>query len=232
MKEFQGNAQLSRSFLSFAPVSASTAAEQAAATRERILHTAMELFLRYGIRAITMDELASRIGVSKKTIYQHFADKNTLVKATTEQHFCEEREFSVRIQRESRNPVEALIHVILHVNEKLTGIQPGLFYELRKYYPEAYASFDNFRCVDIVNLMRHNLQQGLREGYYRQDIDPDVILHYYAHLPELLLNPEAFPPTQFRTAHVYKEITLNFLHGLVTQKGRAIIQHYKADLRR
>jgi len=110
-------------------------------TKERILLKAQELFQQYGIRSVTMDEIAAQLGISKKTIYQLFADKHELVDAVAEIHFNDNRSRCLRGKKEARNAIEEVFLTVDMVQELLSEVSATVFYDLEKFHPKTFAKF-------------------------------------------------------------------------------------------
>lgn len=195
--------------------------------KERILHKAHELFHRYGIRSVSMDEIATQMGMSKKTLYQHFADKDTLVDevfATLLQH---KRQECVSLQQESENAVHEEFIGFDNMSEMLSNMHPSLLYDLEKYHPEVFTKFRSFMGDFVYRLVRTNLERGIAEGLYRPDIDVDVLARFRVATITISSHPDTFPNRKPNLAYVEEQLLDLFLHGVVTAKGQELIRQYK-----
>ncbi len=196
--------------------------------QERILLKGDELFRRYGIRSITMDDIAKQLGVSKKTIYQHFPDKDELViemtKLNIQRHFDEVEKCCGPA---SINAVAELFAVNNSVGEMIRSFNPIMFYDLQKYHPKAWLKFREFRNKYVLTKITDNIKRGIEEGLYRDDINVEILSRMRLEQVDMTFNYDVFPPTEFQFHKVMDELTFHFLHGLVNTKGLKLITQYK-----
>ena len=194
--------------------------------RERILEKANELFTRYGIKRVTMDEIALRLGISKKTIYQSFADKNELVSEIFDKHICFSRQNCMANLEKSENAV----HEVLLGSETFCSIMQtinaNVLYDLEKYHPEIFEKFIQFKNQFLHTCIYQNLKRGIAERLYRKEINIEIITRLRLANIVLAMNIELFPQHQFRFSETENEIVTHFLCGIVTEKGAAIMKKY------
>lgn len=195
--------------------------------QERILLKGDELFRRYGIRSITMDDIAKHLGVSKKTIYQHYPDKDELVievtKLNISRHF---EEVENCCGPASSDAIAEMFAVNNSVGEMIRSFNPIMFYDLQKYHPKAWLQFREFRNKYVLNKIIDNMNRGVAEGLYRTDFDINIISRMRLEQVDMTFNYEIYPPSDFQFHVVMQELTLHFLHGMVNEKGLALINHY------
>lgn len=194
--------------------------------QERIVLKAHEMFMRYGIRSISMDEISSQLGISKKTIYQFFTDKDALVDAVIDIELNDSMKDCYDYREKSENPVHEFFIAIDMVLEILKVMNPTLLFDLQKYHPAAFKKISDHKNKFLYKMIRENLDRGVEEGYYRPEINTDIIARYRIAAVFLTFNPELLPPGKHTAADLVKETTMNFLHGLVTAKGLKLIQKY------
>ena len=196
--------------------------------QERILLKGDELFRRFGIRSITMDDIAKQLGVSKKTIYQHYPDKDELVIAMTKlnisRHF---NEVEKCCGPASINAIAEMFAVNNSVGEMIRSFNPIMFYDLQKYHPKAWLSFREFRNLYVRTKIVENIRRGIEEGYYRGDVDIEILSRMRLEQVDMTFNYDIYPPTEFQFHKVMEELTFHFLYGLVNQKGYELINQYK-----
>src|SRR4051812_40500774 len=146
--------------------------------QERIVGKAHELFMRYGIRSVSMDEVANQLGMSKKTIYQFYADKDALVEDVIDielnanQVECRQRNAG------SENPVHEVFLAMDMVMGMLTTMNPALIFDLEKYHPKAFKKYSDYKNKFLYEVIRENIENGKREGLYREDIQTDVMTRF------------------------------------------------------
>ncbi|MBS1576269.1 MAG: TetR/AcrR family transcriptional regulator [Bacteroidetes bacterium] len=194
--------------------------------QERIVQKAHEMFMRYGIRSISMDEIASQLGISKKTIYHFFTDKDALVDAVINIELNESMNDCYDYREKSENPVHEIFIAIDMALEMLKVMNPTLLFDLQKYHPAAFKKISDHKNKFLYKMVRENLEKGMEEGYYRPEINTDIMARYRIAAIFLSFNPELLPPGKHSAADVIKETSMNFLHGLVTAKGLKLIQKY------
>lgn len=196
--------------------------------QERILNKGDELFRRYGIRSITMDDIAKQLGVSKKTIYQHYPDKDELVIAVTKlnisRHFDEVENCCGPAAHDA---ISELLAVNSSVGEMIRSFNPIMFYDLQKYHPKGWIEFREFRNKYVLNKIVDNMNRGIEEGLYREDINIEILSRMRLEQVDMTFNYEIYPPTDFQFGKVMEELTIHFLRGLVNENGMKLINQYK-----
>lgn len=136
-----------------------------------IVDNVSKMFLEYGIRGVTMDDIAQRLSISKKTLYTYFEDKKELVKAVVKIINCEiDKDFS-SLDKDKFTAIEELFHFHeVHIRMIQTN-NPAFIYDLKKYYPDLFSNFEKFKHEMIYNKFVSNLNRGIMEGLYRKDLD-------------------------------------------------------------
>lgn len=201
--------------------------EQEADVKDRIINGAMELIMRYGARSISMDDIARHLSVSKKTLYQHFADKDDLVLAVCRENMrCDVKIFT-EIRESSSNAIEELSKISLIMKAQMEKINPALLFDLKKFHPKAWNAWLDFKDKFIRESVMRNLKQGVEEGHFRQDINPELMAIVRIELIELLFDQMLFPREKFKLAEVQMHLFDHFVYGLVTDKGRKLYEKYK-----
>lgn len=195
--------------------------------QERILHKGDELFRRYGIRSITMDDIAKHLGVSKKTIYQHYPDKDELVLAVTKFNIIRHHTVIEQcIGSASPDAIGEMYAVNQNMGEMIRSFNPIMFYDLQKYHSKAWVEFRLFRNEFIKTKIINNMKRGISEGIYRDNFNIDILAKMRLEQVDMTFNYDIYPPTDFHFHEVMQELTLHFLHGLVNEKGLELINHY------
>jgi AcrR family transcriptional regulator len=195
--------------------------------QERIITKAHELFMHYGIRSVSMDELASHLGISKKTIYQYYADKDALVDGVVdiEINFYE-RECKCQ-QTKAENAIHEMFLALDMTQEMITKMNPSILYDLEKYHPKAFTKFSEHKNKFLYKIIKDNLERGIEEELYRSEVNTDILSRFRIISMFLVFNPELFPTGKYNLSVLVGELTENFLFGLATAKGTKLIQKYK-----
>jgi len=187
--------------------------------KEKIIQKASELFLTYGFKSVTMDDIANNLGMSKKTIYQHFENKTKLVEGTTLHLFKVISKGIDCISALEKNPIEEIYDIKQFVMEHLKDEKSSPQYQLQKYYPKIYASlktkqFDVMQCC-----VTDNLKRGIKQGLYRDSIDVDFISRIYFSSIISIKDQDMFPLQKF-SINMLMEYYLEYhLRGICTEKG-------------
>ena len=198
-------------------------------SQERILQKATDLFVRYGIRSVTMDEIALQLGISKKTIYQFYADKNELVTAVMEQYLEHNRNCCNRDRMLAKNAVHEIFLAMEMVQEMFENMNTSMLYDLEKYHPKAYQKFEKYKYEFLHKVIRENLEKGIREELYREDIDKNIITAIRLETMLLPFNQQLFPKSKYNLVDVQWQLMEHYLFGVATVKGHKLIVKYKEE---
>jgi predicted DNA-binding protein YlxM (UPF0122 family) len=195
--------------------------------RERILGRAQELFNRYGFRKVTMDEIAFKTGMSKKTIYQCFATKDEIVDAFVEELITKSVSSCRKSSIEAENVVhEAYLNIDM-MKRLMTDMNPIVLDDLEKFFPAVFAKFFEHKHNFISEKVKVNLEAGIKEGFYRSDLNVDVITKFRLETMFVPFNQNVFPYSEYSLIDVQIEILELFLYGICTPKGQELIEKYK-----
>jgi AcrR family transcriptional regulator len=195
--------------------------------KDRILEGAEELFFKAGIRSVTMDEIARHLGMSKKTIYQFYRDKDDIVSALVQKKLEEDKDQMCGIAEKSSNVMEEMVNMMKHSEEFFSRVNPILIHDLQKYYPEAWLLFQNFKADVVINSMQDILERGIVQGYVRDDIDTKVMARMRVWQVELGFDSSVFPHSEFNSWKVQLQFLEHFIYGICTPKGYHVINQYK-----
>ena len=196
---------------------------------DRILNKASELFVRYGIRSITMDEIALQLGISKKTIYQFYADKNELVEAVIVQILDANEQCCNKDRSIAANAIHEVFLAMEMVQEMFEHMNPSVLYDLERYHPKAYERFTAYKYKFLHHLIRENLERGIQEELYRDDLNIAVMtaLRLETMMVPFTLNFNAKLKTTL--AELQQQVIEHFLFGIASLKGYKLILKYKAE---
>lgn len=196
-------------------------------TIDRIIQGSEELFMRYGVKSITMDDIASHLSISKKTIYQNFKDKDALVIAVTKIHMEQEMADMEKIVSESRDAIDEFFKITQYVKAALVKMNPSVLFDIKKYHPKAYLLFEEHKSECIMGTIKRNLEVGIEQGVYRKEIDPDALAKMRSWQIELPFDPSIFPSKDYNMLDVSIQFLDHFVMGLITQKGLEILENYR-----
>lgn len=194
--------------------------------KEKIISAATQLFMRYGVRSVSMDDIAHNLSMSKKTLYQYFKDKDDIVTTAFRQHMDEEIAEYEAIHRDASDPIDEMTRVAQCMRKDFKDINPSLLFDIRKYHPRAWEIWVAFRNDHIYGTLTDSLKRGMEMGYFRKDIDVEVMARLRLEQVEMAFNTELFPPSQFELPHIQVQFFENFLRGILTRKGLELFDQY------
>ena len=192
----------------------------------RILVHAEALFKLRGIRSVTMDDLAKDLRISKKTLYQYFANKADLVLGVSKAHFERERNTTEALISKALDPIHGILLVLECSSKSLKEIPTHMVYDIQKLYPKSWQMFHDFKEGYLLEVVRKNLEEGVAQGLYRKDMDIELVALIRLVQIESSMNEHYFPASRFEFVKVQMEQFSLFLHGIVTLKGKKLIYNY------
>lgn len=198
--------------------------------QERILDTAFGLFRQYGTRSITMDDIAIKMGISKKTLYAHFEDKDDLVMNAIARYLQHMQDACVVSHEQGKDAIEALFRLMEILEEHTRNMNPVILLDLQKFHSRAYRLFLHYKDNYLKSTIRENLQRGISEGLYRSDINVEVLTEFRTTSSLLCFQPELFSVSGFDMSHVQKVLLEHFLYGVASLQGFKLIEKYKEQL--
>ncbi len=197
--------------------------------KERIQLKAKDLFHRYGFKSVTMDEIASQLGVSKKTIYQYFSDKDELVDVVVGDVTSFSKSLCDKNIGASKDAIHELFLAMDVTQQVLADMNPTMMYDLERSHPKAFRVFVDFRNKYLYDLIISNLKRGIEEGLFRPDINIEVMAKIRLEGLMMGFNTDIFSPSKFSLAEAQKLIIEHFLFGVASLKGYNLILKYKKE---
>lgn len=194
--------------------------------KERILAETERLFWKYGVRSVTMEDIAKTLGISKKTIYQHFADKEQILYQVMRDKMTKNQSEMACGPFKAENPVEEILYVLTMLQKHADQVSPNLLIDIKRHYPQAYALFRQYKEQYIVQSILENIQKGIAQGLYRSDINPTILARLRVEQIELAFNNDIFPTDQYSMYEIQHELMHHFVRGMLTEKGFIIYNQY------
>ena len=188
-------------------------------TKEDLLENISELFLKYGLRSTSMDDICSHLKISKKTLYQFFSNKDDVVEQVllhrrdnyrTRQHLTELRR---------HNAVEIMLLIRDHIIDTLNSRMPANLFDLKKYHPDVYKRVNEKDQVFIHDLLNEVIDKGIREGYFRKNINREVQVYLFVKQMAFLGEPEMISDIEYPLSVVISTIVKNVIRSFATPKG-------------
>jgi AcrR family transcriptional regulator len=193
----------------------------------RILLKARNLMLQSGLRQVTMDDLANQLGISKKTIYQYYKDKDALVKAVVNLELKEHALTCKDCKSKAENAIHEMFLLMENMKAMTQTMNPNSMMELEKYFSNAFDMIKNHKDEFLFSLIKQNLMKGIEEGCYRKDLDIDIISKFRLETVFIPFNLHLFPLSKFNSLEVHTQLMEHFVYGLMTIKGHELMDRYK-----
>lgn len=197
--------------------------------QERILNKARELMFQTGVKHVTMDDLANQLGISKKTIYQYYKDKDALVSSVVENELTNHALFCNQSVLAADNAVHEIFLLMRVIQEMFNRMNPLALFEIEKYYPAAYEKIKIHKDDYIFSMIRTNLEKGIAEGLYRKDVDVNILSKYRLETSLIPFNIQVFPVNKFDMLKVNLQIIEHFVYGVATLEGHTLMDTYKLN---
>lgn len=194
---------------------------------QNILNKAEKLFLTLGIRSVSMDDISRQMGISKKTLYQYFDNKDELVKTVIESHVEREQEEMETISNEAQNALDELYLIGHKVINNIKDVSASTLHDLQKYYRSSFEILMEKQNHFIYNFFIKNIKRGIYEGHYRDDLNPDIIARIFSKSVYFIVEALADPNLKFTKKQMVEELYDYHVRGIATAKGKRLWEKYK-----
>ncbi len=195
--------------------------------RERITGEAAELFMKYGIRSVTMDSIAQNLGMSKRTIYEHFADKDELLFSVILSMAEKQKKAFKKIMDDSENVIEALFEILHFATTHIRNTNPTYFVDLRKYHHKVFEKICNRGDIRNYEMSLAMLSRGIKEKIFRDDINIDIVNAGIHGIINMTSDSEYLPAGKYSRFEIIDNLLFNYLIGISTPRGQELINIYK-----
>lgn len=195
--------------------------------KERIKHAAHDLVMKYSVRSVSMDDIAASVGMSKKTLYQYYQDKDELVTAIVDGVVQDNQCLCNQNMKSAKNAVHEVFLTMEMMVEMFQTMNPSVIFEMQKYHPAAYQHFLRHKTQYLLNNIVKNLQRGVQEELYRPEINIPVLAQFRIESMFIPFNPD-FQRTlnNVTLLELEEQIITNFLFGVVSLKGYKLAAKY------
>jgi AcrR family transcriptional regulator len=191
--------------------------------RQELIEKAFEQFKQFGFKNVTMDDLSRSLGISKKTLYEIFADKDELVLESVKYMLASNQEKTQEAFQQSKNAIEQIIRILVLMENMIRGMNLICYFDLQRHYSAAYKYLQQHKEAFLKECITSNLQQGIREGYYREDIDIEVMARFRMESSMLVFQNNLFPSNDYDIVRVNTQIFAHYMYGIATLKGHKMI---------
>jgi len=195
-----------------------------------IVDKSCKLFTKFGIKSISMDDVAKGCGISKKTLYEYIKDKRQLVELVLKNEFSQGSQAPHAVNLENLNAIDALFKVYQSAIEFFKDFNLSMEYDLEKYYPDLHVETKAKRRKRLYEKIYFNIEQGQEEGAYRKDFNIDIIVKLHVLKIETLLVTDIFDEDDYSTIEIFKELFLYHFYAIATDKGRSALEKKLIEL--
>ena len=185
-----------------------------------IVSNVRNLFMRYGVRSVTMDDISRELGISKKTLYKQISNKEDLIH-TTVQSFVElEKDIVKKVVKEYSDALEQMLALEVKIEETLQNLKPAVLYDLQKYYNKSWLIIKDDYLKFIEATIKANLKVGMKQGCYRENINVDVLAKLYVSSSFAMIDDKHLFFEKYSKDKIFREFFYHHLFGVVSQSGR------------
>ena len=195
--------------------------------KDKIVEASFQLFCRQGIRSVSMDDIAAHLGMSKKTIYKWYENKDAIVFAAIANHLLSTEGNCNSIADNASNAIHELFQTMEMVRQMFNGIHPSVIFDLQKFHPKAWQLVEQHKSTFLLCKIVNNLKRGIQEGYYRADLNIEIMGRLRLAEIGIIFNHETFPPEKFNHQQVQVACLEHYMLGIATLKGHKLINRYK-----
>jgi TetR/AcrR family transcriptional regulator, cholesterol catabolism regulator len=184
-----------------------------------------------GIKSVTMDDVSKELGISKKTLYQHFENKYQLVEAVITTHVEREKACIDEIAEGAKDALEEMVKIGVLLASTIEDVSPSTLFDLQKYYFKTWKILMKNQDERIVNSIIQNIEKGIAGGYYREDVNAEVIARIYAKATYMIVDEIANPNSQFTRKEMIWELHNYHIHAIATSKGLKLWKKYNSKIK-
>jgi len=197
--------------------------------KDRIIKGAEELLLKYSVRSVSMDDIARHLSISKKTIYQYFADKDEIVTMVASYSMEKNKVQFDSFRAAAKDAIDELVRISICLRIDFQKMNPALLFDLQKYHSKAWNVWLEHKQHHVRESIIANLKQGIEEGFYRPEINTEILANTRLELIQLAFDDRIFSSSKFNITEVHLQIFEHFIYGLLTDKGRKAYEKYKKE---
>ncbi len=198
--------------------------------REEIIKRAEQLFMRVGVKSVTMDDISRELGMSKKTLYQHFENKDQLIEEVVNTHIEREQSCTADITKVSKDALDEVKNMGVYLATTIEDVSQSTLFDLQKYYFKSWETLMKKQDAHIINSIMKNIQKGIEEGNYRPDLNAEFIAKVYAKSTYMIVDEMANPNSKFSRREMIRELHNYHIHAIATPKGLKLWKKYTNEV--
>lgn len=199
--------------------------------KQQILERILTMFMRYGIRSMTMDDIARELGVSKKTLYKDFQDKKDLISQVIDFDLARNKHSLEQVRQPGIKAIEEMYLLSCRLHQIRSRYSATFYYDLKKYFPDIYQNWLDTKRSTIFSLISQNLERGKEEGVYRSELKHKIIGKLYVAKMEMLESSDHIDVHESLSNDFIKEIFFYHLHSICNQSGLIELAQWNAHIR-
>ena len=192
----------------------------------KILEEAKQLFMRIGIKSVSMDDIAQILHISKKTIYKCFKDKQDLVNRVIEEKINFEKSTLKKYANSNKNAIQLMIDFSRYISQSKKNLNPTMIYDMQKFYPNQWAKMEEFRTDYFRNTVKNNIKHGIKSGLFRPDINAEIIALMYITLVSGMMQQFTSAKNNYQFQTIHFQMVSYHLHGICTEEGRTYLKQH------
>lgn len=194
--------------------------------KEEIVVRSEQLFMKVGVKSVTMDDISRELGISKKTLYQHFENKDSLIEAVVNTHVDREQQCTADILKDAKDALEEVKLIGAFLASTIEDVSASTLFDLQKYYFKSWETLMKKQDEHIINSIIRNIEKGISEGNYRDDVNPQIIARIYAKATYMIVDEIGTPNSKFSRKEMIWELQNYHIHAIATAKGLKLWKKY------
>ena len=199
--------------------------------KEEILIRSEQLFMKVGIKSVTMDDVSRELGISKKTLYQHFENKDQLVDEVVKTHVERERTCTDEICEGAKDALEEMVRIGVFLASTIEDVSQSTLFDLQKYHFKTWKILMSKQDEHIINSIVRNMKKGIGEGHYRKDVNLEVIARIYAKATYMVVDEMSNPNSKFSRREMIWELHNYHIHSIATPEGLRLWKQYNSEIK-
>ena len=192
--------------------------------KNKIIIKSDSLFRKFGIKGVTIDDICSELGISKKTIYTYFDDKHSIALESIKYYWSGLLNEIVKIKKTSNNSIHFFLELSNFFRQTITNINPLFVHDLKKFYPDLFKITEDLKKKVFIKTLSKNIKRGKKEGFIRKEIDEIIITKLRLEEIELAFDQNLFPYKKFEIINIQLQFFDHFMRGILTNEGLKIYE--------
>jgi AcrR family transcriptional regulator len=202
-------------------------------TRQRILATAGRLFFSRGFAKVTVDEIAAELGISKKTLYQHFAGKEALLREVVRGMINDvAAEVEALLGDDRMDFIDQLIGLMRLMTARVSRLSKSFADDMQRHAPELWREVEQFRYKKVMANFGRLVRKGQAAGAIRRDVDPELLTMIFAATIQGVVNPQTLARLPYTASQLFQAVGKTMFIGILTEKAKIVHYHKLKKLRK